>query len=363
MGMSPNRGGMESVIMNYARALYKEDFRFDYITYNGHPYCQDEITELGGRCFIVAGRSKYPIKNQRELSWIFREHGVEYSALWYNCCLITDMNILKLADKAGIPKIIVHSHNSKPMGNLVQNRMHESNKKKIKRYATDFWACSQSAGEFFYSKSILKSPEYRVIKNAINTENFVFDENARQELRAELGVGPENLLLGNVGRFHPQKNQEFLLEIFKETVNLRPEARLVIVGQGELESKLKKSAADMGISDKVIFTGQRSDVAKLYSAMDAFALPSLYEGLPVTLVEAQTSGLACFTSSEAVTDEAAATSELKFLSLKDGARKWAEALAEIQLISSEKRMETGKKLCQSDWNIDLAAKDMGALLS
>lgn len=355
MGMSKDRGGMETCIMNYYRHIDKSKFQFDFITYNALPYCAKEIETLGGRCFVVTGRSVNYKKNKEELRNIFMQYGSEYAALWYNCCIISDMTIFKLATEFNIPRRIVHSHNSRAMGNFVTNFLHRLNKSKIEKYATDFWACSVSAADFFYSNSIINSDKFRVITNAIKTDEYKFDQLTRAKVREELSLG-NDFVIGNAGRMTDQKNQMFLLDIFAALNKMCPSSTLVIAGQGEMEQLLKEKVKKMNLDEKVRFLGQRSDVAGLYSAMDTFILPSKYEGLPMTLVEAQAAGLPCFTTSEAVTPEAQITPLLQFMSLNDSAVAWADAIySRYKKDVTGDRLAWAGKMKESPWNIRRAA--------
>jgi len=361
MGMSKDRGGMETCIMNYYRHIDKSKFQFDFISYNEKPYCAEEIEALGGRYFVVTGRSVDFKKNKAELREIFETYGHEYEGLWYNCCIISDLNIFKLAKEFQIPKRIVHSHNSRPMGNFVTNFLHKINKKKITKYATNFWACSMSAAKFFFNGSVINSNKFKVITNAVDVEEYKFNPETREKIREELSLGGD-LVLGNAGRMTDQKNQLFLLDIFAELVKLDPASTLVIAGYGELDSELHEKASNLGIYDKVRFLGQTSNVSDLYSAMDVFALPSKYEGLPMTLVESQAAGLPSFTSREAVTDEAQITPLLQFMSLEDEPKLWAEVIREKYRINiTADRLSNFGKMSESVWNIKQAALELEKL--
>lgn len=355
MGMSKDRGGMETFIMNYYRHIDRHQLQFDFISYNEAPYCAEEIRTLGGRCFVITGRSADYRKNKRELKDFFAAHGHEYTALWYNCCLISDLTLLKLAAKYNIPRRIIHAHNSQAMGSRLTNTLHRLYKGRLERYATDFWACSARSGEFFYKKSILESDKFRIITNAIDTGAFAFHPETRKRLREELGIS-DAFVLGNVARLDPEKNHSFLLEVFSQIRRQRPSSVLLIVGQGRLETELKAKARLLGLESCVKFLGERNDVPDLYCAMDAFILPSQFEGLPMTLIEAQAAGLPSFTSTEAVPQKAAATPLLSFLSLSEGAEKWAERICtESEKSPFSQRSDAEKFLSGSEWNIKQAA--------
>ena len=352
MGMSYARGGMETCIMNYVRNCDSAEFKFDFITYNKPPYCADEIEALGGRIFVIPGRSVNLGEHKKQLGKIFEEHGSEYDIFWYNLCLISDIELFELAAKAGIPKRIMHAHQSQGMGNFVTNTLHKLYKKKAEKLTTDHYACSMSAAKFFYSDKTISGDSFKIIANAINLDEFTFSEENRNEMRRELDA-ENKLVIGNIARLNPEKNQSFLLDIFDKIYEKQPESVLWIIGEGVLENELKQKAATLKSKDAIHFLGRRDDVPKLYSAMDVFVLPSIFEGLPMTLVEAQTAGLPSFTSKEAVPAEAAVTEDLHFLSLEDSAEKWAD---EIIKAKCENRRGAAEALADSEWNIKAAAK-------
>ena len=235
------------------------------------------------------------------------------------------------------------------------NRLHSLLKGRLVKYATDLWACSREAGVFFYSKAILGSNRFRIIPNTIDTGVYAFCPSERDRLRSEFGIA-DSLVLGNVARLDPEKNHSLLLDIFASVRKQNSSAILLIIGQGRLENDLKDKAKALSLTPYVRFLGERHDVPALYSAMDAFILPSHFEGLPMTLVEAQASGLPCFTSREAVPPEAAVTPLLTFLSLNDSPESWAEAIQDRAAENSTPQREDAQALMrQTKWDITQAA--------
>ena len=346
---------METFIMNYYRHIDRSHLQFDFISYNQAPYCADEIEALGGRYFVITGRSTNYSQNKKELKDFFATHGKEYAALWVNCCLVSDLTLFKLAARYKIPRRIVHAHNSQAMGSKLTNLLHVFYKGRVVKYATDFWACSQEAGAFFYSKAIMGSDKFRIITNAIDTKAFAFQQVDRDRLRDALDVS-DALVLGNVARLDPEKNHSFLLDIFAAIRERNDKAMLLIIGQGRLEADLKAKTKELGLDRYVKFLGERADVPALYCAMDAFILPSHFEGLPMTLIEAQTSGLPSFTSTEAVPEAAATTPLLSFISLREPPEKWAEIiLDQFKEGHFTQRSEAEAFMSQSEWNIKQAA--------
>ena len=196
---------------------------------------------------------------------------------------------------SNVKVIIAHSHNASSDKGILKKMLHNINKNFIPLFANHFFACSNKAGKWFYSKKIMNSKNYFVINNCIDIDKFKFNYETRNNKRKELHLKNENIVVGHVGRFNKQKNHTFLIDIFNEAYKENDKLRLVMVGIGPLMNKIKKKVIQLNLSDAVLFLGQRSDVNELMQAMDIFILPSLYEGLPLVGVEAQTSGcLVCF---------------------------------------------------------------------
>ena len=193
-----------------------------------------------------------------------------------------------------------------------------------KLFATDYFACGEKAGRWMYGNRCFNAGRVHVMPNAIDTKKYEFDQDARVRLRNELNIPQNAFVVGHVGRFMYQKNHPFLLQVFKEVLRLRENAFLLLVGEGELQETIRQSTREQGLEDKVIFTGARQDVSKLYSAMDVFCLPSFYEGLPVVALEAQANGLPCVFS-DRMTEEILLTSKAVQLALDDPER-WARTV-------------------------------------
>lgn len=237
-GMTENPGGVESFLMNYYRYIDKSKFQFDFLcnSYEKVAY-EDEILKLGGKTFHFPARSRNPVEYYKALKHFFGNYGKKYCAIWVNVSSLANIDYLKFAKKCGIPKRIIHSHNSKNMDNKWRGLLHWINRKTIAQYATDYWACSEEAADWFYEKLLRK--DVVIIRNAIDVEKMAFDNAKRTIIRKTLDW-EDNFIIGNIGRLHFQKNQMFILEIFSEVQKQISSARLVLVGQGEDETKLKK---------------------------------------------------------------------------------------------------------------------------
>ena len=281
-------GGVESVIMNYYRHLDHSKVQFDFICDEDStriPY--DEIKKLGGRVFLVPKYQNLP-KYLKALEKLFKEN--QYRIIHSN---INTLSVFPLyaAKKAGVPIRISHSHSTSNPKEWKRNLIKNILRPFSKRYATDYFACSELAGRYLFGNKAFDQGEVKIIHNAIDIDKFKFDEVARKKLRKELGIKDSTVVIGHVGRFVQQKNHTFLVDVFREYHKKNPDSKLLLVGSGPLEDEIKKKVERLGLGDSVLFLGQRDDINKLYSLMDIFCLPSLYEGLPVVGVESQAAGL------------------------------------------------------------------------
>ena len=306
-------GGVESVIMNYYRHLDHTKIQFDFICDEDStriPY--DEIKKLGGRVFLVPKYQKLP-QYLKALEDLFRKN--HYRIVHSN---VNTLSVFPLyaAKKAGVPIRISHSHSTSNVREWKRNIIKNILRPFSKRYATDYFACSELAGRYLFGSKTFDRGEVKIIHNAIDLDKFKFDPIARKNLRKELGIDDETIVIGHVGRFVQTKNHHFLIYAFKKYHNKNPNAKLLLIGTGPLEEKIKAKVKKLNLEDSVLFLGQRNDTNKLYSVMDIFCLPSLYEGLPVAGIEAQAAGLPCVYSDK-VTIEADAANNAYYASIKN----------------------------------------------
>lgn len=316
-----NGAGVEQVVMNYYRAIDRSKIQFDFIVCEKSKYVpKAEIESMGGRVFMVPQYHDV-MAYQKALTTLFKEHQWRIVHSHINALSVFPLHA---AYKAGVPVRIAHSHSTSGKGELAKNAVKALLKTQANRYPTNRLACSRYAGEWLFGKGA----QFDVLYNAIDLQQFFFSAEARAQARADLGLVGDQFVVGHVGRFMAQKNHEFLLRAFEQLVALRPDSTLVLAGDGELRPLAERWVAERGLSEHVKFLGQRDDAARLYQAFDAFALPSLYEGLGLVGVEAQASGLPCLLSS-AITREVDMTGEVRFLDIDDPA-VWAQELAKLE---------------------------------
>ena len=321
-GMTDNPGGMESCIMNYYRHVDKNKIHFDFLCNWESMVCEKEVKANGSKVYTIPQKSRNYKAYKRAMNTFFSEHADEYDVFWYNTCTLTNIDYLIYAKRYGIKKRIIHAHNSGNETSMIRGILHYVNKIRLGRYATDFWSCSMAAAVYFFIKKQIHSQKYRLINNAISTYNYKYDILIRNEVRKNLGL-EDKYVIGHVGRFQFQKNHEFLIDIFYEYLKLDSRAVLMLVGQGEEEDAIRQKVINLGIEKSVLFMGVRTDVNRLLQAMDAFLLPSRFEGLPLVLIEAQTSGLRCLTTKNKVPYEVNVTGNVEFEELKENSIEWA----------------------------------------
>lgn len=328
--VSMDAGGIETLLMNYYRHIDRTKVQFDFLLHCKHKsYYEDEITALGGRIYRVPSyHPKDQLRYRAALKRFFAEH-TEYKVV-HSHITFYGMYVLRAAKRAGVPTRIAHSHSAKKFWRLDKTLPFRLvTRHGLKKQYTQIYACSAAAAEY-----MAPGKPFSIISNAIDARAFSFDGDARARIRRELGIGDEPVI-GHVGRFATPKNHAFLIEIFAEYAKLSPRARLLLVGDGVLKDMIYDKAKALGINDRIIFTGVRSDIPALLSAMDVFVFPSLFEGFAISLAEAQASGLPCF-KSDAFDNTSVFTDRVRVLSLKLPAKEWAKEIAAVDIGEARK---------------------------
>ena len=316
--------------MNYYRHIDRSKVQFDFLVDSDSTLVpREEIESLGGRVFEIPPY-QHVVEYQRELQRLFKQEGWKIVHSNINALSVFP---LRAAKKAGVPVRIAHSHSTSGKGEYAKNALKAVLKTQSNRYPTHRFACSKFAGEWLFGKAA----HFEVVYNAIDLDRFCFNVEARAQARADLGLVGNQFAIGHVGRFTAQKNHAFLIDVFAEVAKRRDDAVLLLVGTGEAGASVKALVDERGLTDRVKFLGQRSDVNRLYQAFDAFVLPSLYEGLCLVGVEAQVAGLPCLFS-DAITREVDVTGESCFLPI-DHSKAWIEALS---CLVPRKRAERSK---------------------
>lgn len=315
-----NNGGVEAVVMNYYRHIDRSKVQFDFIVDEDSTYIpREEIESLGGRVYIVPPYQKLN-RYMSALIKIFKEN--QYKIVHSH---INTLSVFPLyaAKKAGIPVRIAHNHSTAAPGEWKKNILKYTLRPFAKVYATHYAACSRYAGEWLFGKKSMECGKVTIFNNAIDLDKFKFDENVRNEVRKELGLEGK-FVIGHVGRFCYQKNQEFLIDVFEEVYKQNHNAVLMLVGDGPDRKKIEEKV-NINLKTRVLFLGNRNDVNRLYQAMDVFVFPSRYEGLGMAAVEAQLCGVRTVMSDRVPNDAVILNSTLR-LSLNDSVQGWAEGI-------------------------------------
>lgn len=313
-------GGVESVVMNYYRHIDRSRIQFDIIADEDSTYIPyEEIESLGGRVYVVPPYQKMN-KYIPALISLFKENNYKIVHSHINTLSVFP---LYAAKRAGVPARIAHNHSTAAKGETKKNIFKYTLRPFAKLYSTNYAACSKYAGEWLFGKKSMERGEVTVFNNAIDLNKFRFNENIRNEVRRELGV-EDKFVIGHVGRFCYQKNQDLLLDIFAEVCKRDIDAVLLLIGDGDDRKRIEEKAGTIS-SGKVLFLGNRNDVYRLYQAMDVFVMPSRYEGLGMVAVEAQMCGVKTVVST-AVPTEAEISENIKFVDLSDGIDVWISAI-------------------------------------
>lgn len=313
-----NRGGAESMIMNLYREIDKTKVQFDFVEHsNERAVFDDEIEKFGGRiyrCPKFVGKNYFAYKKWWDE--FFENEGKDYQII-HGHIGSTAAIYLKCAKKKE-KYTIVHSHNTKGDWSLKEG-LYRILSKRVVGVADYFFACSNQAGKDRFGNR----QAFSVFNNAIEIERYVFSEKIRDSVREKMTL-KDSLVIGHVGRFSTQKNHLFLIDIFYQIKKNQSNAKLLLVGDGNEMQSVKEKVVNLKLEKDVIFTGVRSDINNLMQAMDIFVFPSFFEGLPVTMVEAQTAGLPCVISNK-VPDECIITKDLVTIkNLEDLPEEWAK---------------------------------------
>lgn len=344
-------GGIETLLMNVYRHIDRNKVQFDFMVHRPHvAFHEKEILELGGKIYKTPEFNPIPHKYKAfkdGIKKVFIEHP-EYKVLHAH----TDLNgwPLKFAAECGVNTRIAHSHNAKSSINL-KYFFFKYEHLWLKKYCTDMFMCSTPAGNWTFGKKTVSENKVKFIRNGVETSRFKFNETVRADVRQELNLG-DKIVFGHVGRFFQQKNHVFLLKIFSEIYKKNQNTVLLLIGDGELIDSCKTLANQLGLGDSVKFLGVRRDVPRLLQAMDLFLFPSLWEGLPLTVVEAQSSGLPVLMS-DVITPEVIITKGLKTCSLNDSAEKWADTA--LNLSKKYQRYDCRQEIIDAGFDIQSTA--------
>lgn len=338
-------GGLESRLMDIYRQIDKTLVQFDfYIFDSGNGYFDNEIEAMGG---IIYKGSNINWKNAFTIPKKFCSFLLQHPEYAIVHCHMNSWCgfILKGAFQAGVPVRIAHARGA-IRGYNIQNIFKNIIKRTVNKYATHRFSVSEKAAVWLFGQKTVAKGNVQIWPNAIDSSKYIFNENIRLKKRRELGLEGECVLM-HVGNLTPPKNHTFLLEIFKQFQSIINQSVLLLVGCDFMNGAIHKKAYSLNCDECVIFLGQRTDVSELLEAADVFVFPSLHEGFPGAVLEAQAAGLPCVIS-DTISKEIKVTDLVKQLSLKEKPIFWAETIRNIMQI---KRKNTYEQICMSGYDI------------
>lgn len=337
--------GITSVILNYTKGMDREGLQFTFPVYEDTiPKLKEELEELG-RTVTVPNRKQNVKSYIKALFCLLNE---DFDVLHVHGNSGTMLIETVVAKLRGVKKIILHTHSTSTNHPLANALM----KYPMMLLADVLMACSDAAGTWLYGKQ-----KYTVLNNAIDIQKFQFDPQNRKEYREEFGVQEDEFLIGHIGHFTPQKNHFFLLDIFRAYHKLDPKAKLLLIGGGADFERVREAAEKMELQDSVIFAGRRSDAASVYSAMDLFILPSIWESLSLVTLEAQANGLPALVA-DVVPLDAKCTDRVFYEPLSHKPEEWAEAVQRIRKQNFDRNADTREAIAEKGFDIHKEAGDL-----
>ncbi len=348
-----NTGGAETFLMKMYRAMDHSHHQMDFCVNSDENYYTEEIRKLGGKIY------KVPVKSTDPIGW-FRATKKVVSENRYNQVIRVSEHSLAALDlwvakKAGAKRLIMRSSNasSESRTSILLHTLFKPLAKKIPNVKI---APSVLAAEYTFGKGCVDRNEAHILKNGFAINDYSFSETQREKYRMEFGLN-HNYVLGHIGRFSEQKNHSFLLDVFVGFLKNEPNARLLLVGGGQLEQMVKQKVEALNITDQVVFAGVRSDIPQLLNAFDVFVFPSKYEGMPNTVLEAQANGLHCIVSDQ-ITREANITGNVTYMPI-DNAYLWVDELKKTMSFGRDR--DAGKLLTKKGYDIRNTVAEFTAL--
>ncbi len=321
-----NLGGAETMVMNLYRAIDRTQIQFDFIihSYDKQAY-EEEVRLLGGKIYRFPTFTGKNINSQKKLWDEFFGNHPQYKILHSHVRSYASL-YLPIAKKYGM-KTIIHSH-STSNGSGISSVVKKVMQYPLRFQADYFFSCSKEAGEWLFGKRIVNGKRYYMVKNAIDVSKYIYDELKRKTIRDELGVEDNAIIFMHIGRLHEAKNHFFLLDVFAEYQKRHKNAVLIIVGDGELRNSIQRKIQNMNLGANVKMLGARNDVPNLLQAADCFLFPSKWEGLPVTVVEAQAAGLPCLVS-DTVTKDVNVSELVKNIPINNSIAPWINTMEKL----------------------------------
>lgn len=326
-------GGAQAFILNVLRNIDRSRFQIDLAInfYAESDGIEDECRVLGCNFYIVP---YFKVYNYASYCKAWRDLLSKYP---YDIVYAHSTNsasiFLKIAKEYGC-NTIAHSHSTGYRGSLIERYAKQFFASGVNKVADYWFACSDKAAERLYGADYKKYPHYYNIPNAIDSEKYRFNSDIRKKIRDQIGVNDNEFLCGHLGTFSAPKNHKFLVEVFAEIVEQKPNAKLVCCGTGALMPVVKEQAKELGILDKIIFPGVVNNANEFLMAMDSFIFPSTFEGFGIAILEAEAAGLP-IVMSDGVPSDVDLTSLVHRMSLSDSPKLWADKILSINISDRE----------------------------
>ena len=357
---SMGHGGIEHFLMNLYRAIDKTKVQFDFM-YRVPYECvfDSEIIAQGGRIFRCVDPDRHPLRASRFYRRIFLEHPEIKAIHEHRAGCDGFFGAMREAKRCNVPVRILHSHSSRKgwSHNPIKDVTDGFNAKRLDAFANVFIACSDVAAEYLYSRCFRAANECVIKPNAIDISSFAFSLESRAKVRQLLNIPEDALVIGHVGRFVSEKNQSFLLDVVLTLRMNGIPAEVLFLGEGVTLNEMNQKAVELNIADIVHFVGVQEDTSPFYSAMDVFCMPSLFEGLPVSCVEAQANGLPMVLSA-GISQMANICGHTTYMDLNEGATNWGTVICKS---ASEGRSNNYQKLREAGYDVAAAAKEFEGL--
>lgn len=354
---SLDSGGAETFLMKIYRSLDRSNYQMDFcINVDRVCFYTEEVLSLGGKIYYLPSKSSSLKNFCQGLKKIIQDNHYAYILrITSNAMGFLD---LKVAKKAGAAVCAARSSNSSDGGGIKALLAHRLGRLLYSRYVDVKFAPSDLAAKYTFGASAYQNGTVTILHNAVDLDVYHYSVDGRNKIRTEFGIDQHTTVVGHIGRFTPQKNHNFILKVFQEFRRINAGTILMLVGAGDLADEIRKKAEDFGVAQSVIFTGVRSDIPDILSAMDVFLFPSLYEGMPNTVIEAQAVGLPCVIA-DTITQEADITGLVKYLSLDQHAGEWAGAVSKA---AGHIRFDTRELLIRNHYDISSVVKEFVSLV-
>lgn len=341
-----NAGGAETFLMKIYREIDRTQYQMDFcVNVREKNYYEDEINELGGRIYRIPSRTEnYTIHNSELYSLI---HNNDYKYVLAISSSAASLIDLKIAKRAGAEVCSLRSSNSEGAGGKIRSIVYKLLRFSLMKYVNKKIAPSMPAAKYMFGEKAIRNREVIILPNGLNVKEYEYSMKERTKVRIAYGISDDTIVLGHIGRFNTQKNHMFLIDVFSSFHKKHEKSVLMLVGEGNLESMIRKKIEEYHLENNVIFTGSQKNIGSYLSAMDAFVFPSLYEGMPNTIIEAQANGLTCFIS-DTITKEANITGNVNYLSIANGCDMWVQ---EIEKAIGNKRMSQEDAFIKNHYTI------------